>query len=358
MNDARAVPWVANPSARAWTCAPLAAGARAFHASLSDYAPTPLAEPPGLAAELGVGRVFVKDESARLGLPSFKALGASWAIRRALDERAARGQTAPTALVAATDGNQGRAVARFAARSGHAAIVVVAPGIHPGAVAAIRSEGAEVVDGSTSYDDAVARATSMAAQHDGMLIQDTSWPGYEQVPNWIVEGYATLCAEVDEQLDAAGAGAPDLVVVPVGVGSLAQAVVAHYRSTPAAGRPAILAVEPVSAACVLASLRTGQQITIETQDTIMAGLNCGTPSSLAWPYLRDGLDAAVAIDDETCLTAMRDLTRLGLAVGPCGAAALGALRLSRGKIDLRSDAVVILLSTEGSAANPHASDGV
>ncbi|HUP83777.1 MAG TPA: diaminopropionate ammonia-lyase [Candidatus Limnocylindria bacterium] len=353
MNDSAAAPWISRPAARPWTCAPLASGARAFHASLPDYAPTPLTQIPALAAELGVGRLFVKDESSRLGLPAFKALGASWAIRRALDQRGARADGQPHVFVCATDGNHGRAVARFAARLGHRAIVVVAPGIHPAAVEAIRAEGAEVVEGATSYDDAVERAASIAAAADGILIQDTSWPGYEQIPTWIVEGYETLCAEVDEQLGAAGAGAPDLVVVPVGVGSLAQAVIAHYRSSSATSRPAILAVEPQAAACVLASLRAGEPKTIETSDTVMAGLNCGTPSSLAWPYLRDGLDAAVAINDATCLTAVTDLARLGINAGPCGAAALAALRAVRGELDLRRDAVVVLLSTEGSAANPH-----
>lgn len=354
--------WISGRAGRSWTCAPMAHGARAFHASLPGYAPTRLVEVPALAAECGVGRVFVKDESSRLGLPAFKALGASWAIRRALDERAAAGETGSTVLVCATDGNHGRAVARFAALLGHRAIVVLAPGIHPAAVEAIRGEGAHVVEGSRSYDAAVERAAAIAGEIGGIIVQDTAWPGYEAIPRWIVEGYTTLCAEADEQLTAAGAGTPDLVVVPVGVGSLAHAVVAHYRGRVGSSAPAILAVEPTVAACVLASLRNGALTTVATGRTVMAGLNCETPSSLGWPYLRDGLDAAAAIDDEACLAAVRDLARQGVPAGPCGAATLAGLRAAvsgpdaatrRRDLGLGPEAVVVLLSTEGSDANPH-----
>ncbi len=159
------------------------------------------------------------------------------------------------------------------------------------------------MDVGGSYDDAVAAAVAFAAETGAALLQDTAWPGYEQVPAWVVEGYATLFAELDAQQAAVGLYAADLVVVPVGVGSLAQAAVASYRSRPDPARTAILAVEPVAAACVLASLRAGEAVTVPTRVTTMAGLNCGTPSSLAWPILRAGLDAAVAVDDEEAAAA-------------------------------------------------------
>jgi diaminopropionate ammonia-lyase len=192
-------------------------------------------------------------------------------------------------------------------------------------------------------------------------VQDAGWPGYEQVPGWIVEGYSTLFTEIDEQLTDAGAAEAALVVIPAGVGSLSQAGITHYRSRPDSQRTALLAVEPSTAACVLASLVRGELGTIPTSETIMAGLNCGTPSMLAWPYLRDGLDAAVAVADADSATAARDLAGYGIPAGPCGGAALAGARAAltgedaegrRAALAIRPDATVVLLSTEGSAANP------
>ncbi|MBC6461522.1 diaminopropionate ammonia-lyase [Actinomadura sp. HBU206391] len=368
-------PWYARPAARTWTCAPAPREVRDFHATLPGFAPTPLTEVPALAAELGVGRVFVKDESARLGLPAFKVLGAAWAIHRALSEHV--GGTAPETLdelrerlatrppvrlVTATDGNHGRAVAHIARLLGLPAGIFVAGGVHPAAVGAIAAEGAEVTRVPGSYDDTVRRARLAAEQPSSVLLQDTAWPGYEEVPGWIVAGYSTLFAEIDEQLDASGAEAAGLVAVPVGVGSLAQAAVAHYRSRPARRPPSLLAVEPDVAACVLASLTEGRPRTVNTGTTIMAGLNCGTPSSLAWPYLRDGLDAAVAVTDAESARAAGDLGAFGVSSGPCGAASLAGLRWAltgadgaarRESLAVGGADTVVLLSTEGTAANQH-----
>ncbi|GAA3831063.1 diaminopropionate ammonia-lyase [Streptomyces phyllanthi] len=318
-----------------------------------------------MAEELRVGRVFVKDESCRLGLPAFKALGASWAVHRTLAERAANGrQPGPVTLVTATDGNHGRAVARMARLLGQRAHVLVPQGVHPRAVAAIAAERAKVTEVAGPYDEAVRLASEAAAVPDAVLVQDTAWPGYEQIPGWIVEGYSTLCAEIDEQLAAQGvAEGPDLVSIPVGVGSLAQAVVTHYRSRPTGRAPALLSVEPETAACVLESLTVGEPVSVTTGDTTMAGLNCGTPSSIAWPYLRRGLDAAVAVPDGDSARAAARLAALGISSGPCGAAALAGLRATltgrgtdecRTALGLDATSVVVLLSTEGPAANPHA----
>ncbi|HLU71442.1 MAG TPA: pyridoxal-phosphate dependent enzyme [Nonomuraea sp.] len=338
--------WYANPAARDWKCPPPPDRAREFHATLTGYSPTPLIELPTLAEELGVGRLLVKDESSRLGLPAFKALGASWAIHRVLERR-----EGPLTLVTATDGNHGRAVARMAALLGQRARVFVPGGVHPEAVAAIAGEGAEVTEVDGAYDEAVEQAASAAAEPGAVLVQDTAWAGYEETPGWIVEGYATLFAELDEQLGET----PGLVAVPAGVGSLAQAAVAHYR---ARRGTAVMTVEPETAACVLTSLRAGEPVRIDTGDTIMAGLNCGTPSSLAWPYLRDGLDAAVAVPDDEGARAARDLLALGVDAGPCGAASLAGVRAALGSderrsaLGLRPGVAVVLLNTEGTTANP------
>jgi diaminopropionate ammonia-lyase len=352
-------PWFARPAARAWTCAPAsAAGTRAFHAGLPGYSATPLTKVPAIASELGVGRVFVKDESARMGLAAFKVLGASWAVHQVLSRRPAAGQVT---LVAATDGNHGRALAWMARLVGQRAHVFVPSGVHPVAVAAIAAEGAQVTEITGTYDDAVRLAAKAASEPEAELVQDAGWPGYEQVPGWIVDGYSTLFAEIDEQLAAAGAASPALVVIPAGVGSLAQAAITHYRSRPGPEEISLLTVEPGSAACVLASLVRGEPSTVATGETIMSGLNCGTPSMLAWPYLRDGLDAAVAVADGEAAQAARDLAGYGIPAGPCGGACLAGVRAAltgeaaqvrRAALDVDPDATVVLLSTEGTAANP------
>jgi diaminopropionate ammonia-lyase len=335
---------------------------------LPGYAATPLVEVPALAEELGVGRVFVKDESSRLGLPAFKALGASWAIAQIL---ATRGQLSgpltlealrsaaaadPITLITASDGNHGRAVARMAAMLGLPAQVFLPQIVSAGAVAAIAAEGAQVTADAGTFDAAVEQAAAAAAgRGDAVLVQDTGWAGYEQVPGWIVEGYATLLAETDAQLADARAGRLGLIVVPMGVGSLAQAVLTHQRSAPAPA-PAVLGVEPVTAACVLRSLLTGAATTITTAPTVMVGLNCGTPSQLAWPVLQAGLDAAVAIADDAAEQAVTDLAAHGVSSGPCGAATLAGARAAltgagadrrRAELDIGADSVVVLLSTEG-----------
>ncbi|MEV3926919.1 pyridoxal-phosphate dependent enzyme [Actinomadura coerulea] len=359
--------WFARPAARDWTCPPAPRDVAAFHRTLPGHAPTPLTELPAMAAALGVRRLFAKDESARLGLPAFKILGASWGVHRALCDRLglAPGAASPAGLgslrpdvrlVTATDGNHGRAVAAMAGLLGLPAEVYVPHGVHPEAVAAIKAEGAAVTEIPVPYDEAV-RAASDAAAADpsALLVQDTAWPGYERVPQWIVEGYSTLFTEIDEQLAEAGAAPAGLVAIPVGVGSLAQAAVTHYRSRRSA--PTLLAVEPDAAPCVLASLHRDRPLTVRTGPTTMAGLNCATPSTLAWPVLRSGLDAAVAVTDASTARAARDLADLGVAAGPCGAASLAGARAAlapdrRPLLAPGHGETVVLLVTEGRAANP------
>jgi diaminopropionate ammonia-lyase len=356
--------WYAHRPDPAWTCAALSAEGTEFHRSLDDYSPTALVGLPTLAAELGVGQVLVKDESERLGLPAFKALGASWALYRALHDRVPTGPAGePVTVFAATDGNHGRAVARFARRLGHRARVVLPDGLHPAAAQAIRDEGAEVVIAGGTYDHAVATAARLADEENGLLVQDTSWDGYTDIPGWIVEGYATLFTEIDEELAARGIPGPDLVVVPVGVGSLLQSALAHYRGPrqDTSGRTAVLAAEALAAACLAPSLLAGRPVTVETRATVMAGLNCGTPSTLAWPYIRHGLDAVAAVSDTDDIRAVHDLAALGIAAGPCGAASLAAARLAltgadgeerRGHLGIGAGSTVVLISTEGVDANP------
>ncbi len=295
-----------------------------------------------------MGRVLVKDESERLGLPAFKILGASWACHQVLRRQ-------PGAeLVTATDGNHGRAVARMARQSGVAATVFVPDVVLPETAALIEGEGARLVRLAVDYDAAVRAAAAYAAESaDRALVQDTAWDGYTEVQAWIVEGYRTLLQEIDEQLGRA----PELVAVPVGVGSLAEAVVRHYRR-PRAPHPSVLSVEPDTAACALASLRAGRPVTVPTGSTVMAGLNCGTISAAAWPVLQAGCDAAVSVTDEDARRAVADLGALGVSSGPSGASTLAGVRFARGDparraaLDVPPDAVIVLLSTEATMPGP------
>ena len=227
-----------NPGRRAWPARSGPTDPIAFHRRLPGYAVTPLVAAPALAAELGLSALRVKVESDRLGLPAFKMLGASWATYRTLVERlgtepewssvdelrAALAPLGPLALAAATDGNHGRAVARMAQLLGYGAHIFVPEGTAQARIDGIASEGAEVTVVDGTYDDAVMVSAAMASD-DVLVISDTSWEGYTKVPSWVIEGYSTIAAEVGEQL---GGEAPDIVVVQMGVGALAAAVVDHF----------------------------------------------------------------------------------------------------------------------------------
>jgi diaminopropionate ammonia-lyase len=361
--------WLSRPSARSWRCPPPPTAARAFHASLPGYAVTSLVDVPALARRWGVGAVLVKNESSRFGLPAFKALGASWAVARLIGDRAgldmgdlgldqlrALAGQAPVTLVTATDGNHGRALARVGSWLGLPVEMVVPAVISRRAETTIAAEGAQVTRIAGSYDEAVAAAAELADRMPStVLVQDTAWDGYEVVPGWIVEGYQTLLSELDDQLADLGLGGPDLIAVPVGVGSLAQAVVAYARGRTDDTWVRVLSCEPDTAACVLASLAAGHLVSVATDATVMAGLNCGTPSSLAWKLLRDGLDAAVAVSDDAATAAVAALAEYGVQAGASGAAALAGAAAClddparRAALDLPSSAVVVLLNTEGAA---------
>jgi diaminopropionate ammonia-lyase len=338
-----------------------------FHQRLPGYRPTPLRQIPGLADRLGVGRVLVKDESERLGLPAFKMLGASWASYRAVvahtgidpegwetvDQLAESLRPhLPLELVTATDGNHGRAVARMARLLGLTARIWVPAGTAPARIEAIEGEGAPVTVVQGSYDEAV-RAAAAEANERTLVVSDTSWKGYETVPRWVIEGYSTIFWEFEAQRAAAGWPPPDLVPVPLGVGALGAAVVSHFAGYEPL--PVLLGVEPVAASCVEAALRAGQVVTIPgPHETIMAGLSCGTASPLAYPALAAGLDWTVSISDDWAMEAMRLLADEGVVAGETGAAALaGVLALlarhpeRRTQLNLGPDHTLLLLVTEG-----------
>ncbi|EAW11764.1 putative diaminopropionate ammonia-lyase [Aspergillus clavatus NRRL 1] len=329
-----------NPNAATERCIPTDIhGLSQFHRSLANYAPTPLVSLPELAAELGVKAVFAKDESNRFGLPSFKVLGASWGTFRAVASHLGLAPTAaldqvrhsleehPIKLFAATEGNHGRAVAFMAKNLGVTARIFVPRSMDEGTRNRIVSEGADVIITRGDYDQAVQDAWNVSQQtHGGLLIQDTAFEGYEEVPSWIVEGYSTMMSEIDEQL-----GQQDLqstiTVTPVGVGSLAHAVVRHCKSR--SPPSAVVTVEPDSGPCLISSLNAGRKVAVKTSSTIMDGMNCGTVSMTAWPDLQRAVDAAITVSSYESHCAVAYLASHSVPAGPCGGASLAAVRQLR-----------------------------
>ncbi|KAH7119804.1 acetylornithine deacetylase [Dendryphion nanum] len=349
-----------NPNAEKWrpaddTVTSSSEQAYSFHQKLPGYSPTRLHPLKAVAEELGLKAVYIKDETSRLDLPSFKVLGASWGAFRALTDRlglsfgsdlatvqdAVRSQ--PVTLFAATDGNHGRAVAWIGTLLGTKVEIYVPKGLDEKTKQRIRDEGAEVTQLDLSYDEAVRVAHEKSKELGGLLVQDTSFPGYEEIPRWIVEGYATMMREIDEQIEQTA----DLVIVPVGVGSFAQAVTIHSKSR----GTRVVTVEPDTAACLWKSLVRGFPIPIKTTHTIMTGLDCGSVSDVAWSILKAGVDASVTISDYEAHKSRDYLQSQGVSAGPCGAAGLAALRRltlsERHALQLGDKSTVVLLCTEG-----------
>jgi diaminopropionate ammonia-lyase len=257
-------------------------------------------------------------------------------------------------LACATDGNHGRAVARMARLLGFEARIFLPSDMAEARKQAIANEGAEVIGIDGSYDEAIACSAEEASERC-LVISDTSWPGYEDVPRWVIEGYSTILWEIDDELAERGETGPDLVAVQIGVGAFAAAVVGHYRSPGVTPRPFILGVEPTRAACAMASLEAGEIVEVPPpHDSIMAGLNCGLVSRLAWPVVSGGIDAFIAIEDDRTREAMRALAAEGIVAGECGAAGLAGLMTWRSAFggDLRGKRALVI-STEG-ATDPEA----
>ena len=330
---------------------------REFHRSLPGYAPTPLHACGGLAAELGLGALYVKDEALRFGLNAFKALGASWALHRIRMQR-----PGPMTVATATEGNHGRAVAWAARQLGLPAVVFMRADAAPARVEAIRREGARIELVPGSYEDAVRRAARESERNDWQVVADVGYDGYLEIPHWIAEGYATLFEEADEQMEAAELPAPDVVLVQAGVGGLLHAAVDHYRGK--SEQPLLAAVEPAEADALLASINTPDGDPAPAtgrQDSIMAGLNCGDVSLSAWPVVRRGVELFLTVEDRYAEAAMRKLAHpVGgdppIVAGESGAAGLAGLlalltapelRLAKEFLELGPGRRVLVINTEG-----------
>jgi len=330
---------------------------REFHRSLDGYENTPLADCRSLAESLGLGRVFIKDESKRFGLNAFKVLGASWAMHQAAQRRAG-----PITFACATDGNHGRAVAWMARRLGSPAVVFIPSNMVPARAEALRNEGATVVVTDGSYDEAVRRCAEESQANGWQVISDTGYAGNVEIPQWVVEGYATLFEECDEQLASASLPRPEVVMVQAGVGGLLSAAVRHFRGR---GDDAIIiSVEPDDADCLMESITSPAghpRPALGSQNSIMSGLNCGEASLTAWPLVRAGVDLFLTIPDRYAEEAMRWLAHPtppdpAIVAGESGAAGFGGLlalcrekafKAARDQAGLSSETVVLLLNTEG-----------
>jgi diaminopropionate ammonia-lyase len=342
--------------------------ARAEITSWRDYAPTPLLDLPGIAADAGVACVRLKDEAPRFGLGSFKALGGAYAVANLLVSLLSRQGVAMAArsadlmagnyaeatrkitVTCATDGNHGRSVAWGARRFGCRAVIFVHEGVSQARADAIAAYGATIRRVFGNYDDAVRIATMTAQQEGWLVVSDTSWPGYMEVPRDIMQGYRVM---PDEALAQWPGEPPTHVFVQAGVGGMAASVSVHLRSL-LSPVPMLVVVEPERAACLLASAELGLPTTVTGGlETIMAGLACGEPSLLAWQELERGAAAFMAIPDAAAIAAMRLLFGCGVVTGESGVAGLAGFLLAaadpaaREALGLDESSRVLLFSTEG-----------
>jgi diaminopropionate ammonia-lyase len=332
------------------------AAQRSFFARRPSLAPTPLHRCSGLAEGLGVGELLVKDETARFGLNAFKSTGALFTVATLVERgEIRRGDT----LVCASEGNHGRAVARAAREMGCSSRVYMSQRVARARVEAIASEGADVILIDGSYDDAVRVMAEEAKRNRWTIVSDTSWEGYAEIPRLIMLGYTRIMDEVDATL--AGTR-PQVIFVPAGVGGLLAAVACWCDLRFGAARPRVVAVEPLEAACVQASVRAGQPTTVPGPfDTTMGGLRCGEMSASVYPVSASLVDAFVGIEDEFAFDAMRRLGRASppdavIECGPSGAAALGGLiavltspecATVRQAVGIGSSSSVLVIVTEG-----------
>ncbi|WP_457579995.1 diaminopropionate ammonia-lyase [Ensifer canadensis] len=337
-----------------------------------DHRPTPLHSLPALAAELGVGAIFVKDEGHRLGLGSFKALGGSYAvIRLVLDE--VRKQTGLDVDIhdltrpdvravaremtfgCATDGNHGRSVAMGAELVGAKSVIFVHSGVSQKRIEAITHYGAEIVRVEGTYDDSVECAAKVCEDRGWTVVSDTSWPGYEYIPGLVMQGYTALLCEALREVDTS----PTHVFVQAGVGGIAAATAGHLALRYGRDRPRFVVVEPTRAACLLETAKAGHPVKVpHGEPTVMAMLECYEPSLVAWRILSRVADAFMMIDEEDAVSIMNRLARPkggdpAIVAGESGGVGLAGLVTVAGDQNLRAalgldaNSRILVINTEG-----------
>ena len=355
--------------------------ARTFHESFPQYSETPLTKLPNMASYLGIKEVYVKDESYRFGLNAFKVLGGSFAMARyiaketgkdvselpysVLTSEQLRKEFGQATFFTATDGNHGRGVAWAANRLGQKAVVHMPKGTTQTRLQNIAKEGAQVDIQELNYDDCVRLAAKEADETPrGVIVQDTAWDGYEEIPAWIMQGYGTMVMEADAQLHEDGCEAPTHVFIQAGVGSLAGAVQGYFANRYPKTPPKVVVVEAESAACLYKGAVAGDgaiRIVDGDMPTIMAGLACGEPNTISWDILKNHVDTFVAAPDWVAAKGMRMLAApikgdTPVTSGESGAAPFGTLACImcmdeyqelREHLGLDETSRVLLFSTEG-----------
>jgi len=331
-----------------------------------NYASTPLVSLDRLAGALGLAAVLYKDESKRFGLGSFKALGGAYAVQRLVSERLGKGMAdiraglcrdAASALMVttATDGNHGRSVAWGAQQAGCRCRIYIHAKVSEGRAQAMAALGAEIVRIEGDYDESVRRCTQESEQNGWLMVSDTSFKGYTEIPRLVMAGYATIAEEV-----LAEAARPiSHVFIPAGVGGLAAALSAHLWAELGAARPRIIVVESEHAPCLTRSARRNRPTSVRIRrETVMAGMSCGEVSLLAWEILRRAASHFVTIADSAVAPAMRMLAsgKAGggeIEAGECAVAAPVALIAAacdeklKEAMRLDSQSRVLVIGTEG-----------
>ena len=353
---------------------------KSFHESFPVYNETPLRNMENLAKELGLGDIYVKDESYRFGLNAFKVLGGSFALGNYLAKRLnssiaempyekliseeVRKKLGDIVFVTATDGNHGRGVAWTAKQLKQHSVVYMPKGSAKERLDNIIAEGAEASITDLNYDEAVRLANSMAEEKGWVMVQDTAWEGYEDIPTWIIQGYSTMGYEAYEQLKRLGEERPTHIFLQAGVGSMAGAITGLFSAIYGEDRPIITIVEPNKADCIYRTAEADDgklRFVTGDMDTIMAGLACGEPCTIGWNILKDYADNFISCPDYTAAEGMRILGNPPkgderVISGESGAATLGCvaeimtnnnLAWMRQKLKLDENSRVLFFSTEG-----------
>lgn len=349
---------------------------QSFHASFPMYRETPLTELKETAKALGLGTIYMKDESYRFGLNAFKVLGGSYAIGSYLAEKLGKTieempyeelvsdrtkkELGDITFVTATDGNHGRGVAWTANKLRQNAVVYMPKGSARERLQNILAEGADASITDLNYDEAVRLANRQAEEKGWVMVQDTAWEGYEDIPEWIMQGYGTMGYEAYTQLPEK----PTHIFLQAGVGSMAGAVTGFFASIYGEERPVITIVEPNKADCVYRTAEAADgklHFVTGEMNTIMAGLACGEPCSIGWNVLRDYADNFISCPDYMAAQGMRILASpvkgdQQIISGESGAAAFGCVTEImrdpkygdiREKLGLNENSRVLFFSTEG-----------
>ena len=352
-----------------------------FHKSFPQYSVTPLVRLKELAELCGIKEIFVKDEAWRFGLHAFKVLGGSFAMARHIAKITGRDiseltyekltspelkeETGELTFFSATDGNHGRGVAWSANKLGQKSVILMPKGSAKMRLDNILREGAKATIEEENYDECVRMAAKLAEDTPGgVMVQDTAWPGYEEIPAWIMQGYGTMAMEADNQMEDLNTNPPTHVIVQAGVGSLAGAVVGYFANKYPDNPPIFIVAESDQADCLYRSALTGDgsiKIVDGDMQTIMAGLACGEPNTSSWQILKDKVSVFVSCPD---WVAARGMRILGMPVrgdsviisGESGAVTTGLLAYAmmdeemkpmREAMKLDKDSRVLLFSTEG-----------